>query len=64
MKKDYISPRIKTMRLAAPALMLDMSVTPSSRDDENSDRSKAFWGSTVFDNDAEVDAAPEDAATF
>lgn len=64
MKKDYISPRIKVMHLAAPALMLDMSVTPSNKDNENSDRSKAFWAPSIFDNDAEEDVASQDGATF
>lgn len=56
MKKTYFPPYIKTFTLAAPALMITVSKNSSAKDDEDSDRSKAFWGPTLFDEECAEEA--------
>ena len=54
MKRPYITPpALEKIRLNAPALMLNVSRSDSHTDDEDSDKSRSFWGSTLFDEDTE-----------
>lgn len=57
MKRIYSQPNIRAFRLSTDTLMLTLSVK-STRDSEDSDRSKSFWGPTLFDEEDADDDVP------
>ena len=51
MKKRYIVPYIESVQLQLPPIMLDVSRNDSKTDDDDSDKSRSFWGNSLFDDD-------------
>ena len=50
MKKKYITPMLEDVHLHLPVLMLDVSKDDSKTDDSDSDKSRSFWGPTIYDS--------------
>ena len=41
---------LENVHLHLPVLMLDVSKDDSKTDDSDSDKSRSFWGPTIFDS--------------
>lgn len=59
MKKTYHIPQFRVLKLSGCALLADSNIIKLSMDnnkkDADSDRSKAFWGPSLFDDEDDDD---------